>query len=200
MESTQSYVATLTTGPDFDPLLLLLALPGDVYPNPGPPKYLCSVCFKNVKVPATCVQDVRIRYIQDVLVFTTLRIVVEIMDGFVPPIGRHHSHTHLPNLLFPPTMSDKTFNILQWNANGINKKQMELSIFLETHNVKVITSSEWQIHTTMRSDHVCCVYPLPRPMFVGVVQSSRFWSTSQHISPSGQELHHSSGVFPKIQG
>ena len=32
------------------------------------------------------------------------------------------------------------------------------------------------------------------------IRSSRFWSTSQHISPSGQQLHHSSGVCPKIKG
>ena len=56
MESSQLYAATLThystepltTGPDYDPLLLLLALAGDVNPNPGPSWYPCSVCFKNV--------------------------------------------------------------------------------------------------------------------------------------------------------
>ena len=36
------------------------------------------------------------------------------------------------------TMSDKTFNILQWNANGIGNKQTELSIFLEAHDVAAI--------------------------------------------------------------
>ena len=42
MESSQLYAATpthystepLTTGPDYEPLLLLLALAGDVHPNP----------------------------------------------------------------------------------------------------------------------------------------------------------------------
>ena len=56
MELSQSCAATLTyystepltTGPDYDPLLLLLALAGDEHPNPGPPRYPCSVCFKNV--------------------------------------------------------------------------------------------------------------------------------------------------------
>ena len=45
MKSSQSCVAMLThystepltTRPDYDPLLLLLALAGDVHPNPGPP-------------------------------------------------------------------------------------------------------------------------------------------------------------------
>ena len=61
MESSQSCAATLThystepptTGPDYDPLLLLLALAGDVHPNPGPSSYPCSVCFKNVTSQGT---------------------------------------------------------------------------------------------------------------------------------------------------
>ena len=38
------------------------------------------------KVPATCVQDARIGYIQDVLVFEMLRIIIEPMAGSVPPV------------------------------------------------------------------------------------------------------------------
>ena len=61
MESSQLYAATLThystetltTGPDYDPLLLLLALAGDVHPNPGPSRYPCLVCFKNVTSQGT---------------------------------------------------------------------------------------------------------------------------------------------------
>ena len=61
MESSQSCAATLThystepltTGPDYDPLLLLLALAGDVHPNPGPSRFPCSVCFKNVTSQGT---------------------------------------------------------------------------------------------------------------------------------------------------
>ena len=37
------------------------------------------------KVPATFVQYVRIGYIQDVLVFETLRIIVKPIAGSVPP-------------------------------------------------------------------------------------------------------------------
>ena len=59
--SSQLYAATLThfstepltTGPDYDPLLLLLALAGDVHPNPGPSTYPCSVCFRNVTSQGT---------------------------------------------------------------------------------------------------------------------------------------------------
>ena len=54
MESNQSYAATepLTTGPDYDPLLLLLSLAGDMHPNPAPPRYPCSgvvVCHDQVR-------------------------------------------------------------------------------------------------------------------------------------------------------
>ena len=38
------------------------------------------------KVPVTCVQDVRIGYMQDVLVFETLRIIENPMAGYVPPV------------------------------------------------------------------------------------------------------------------
>ena len=96
MESSQLYAATLThystepltIGPDYDPLLLLLALAGDLHPNPGPSRSTCSICFKNAlaKLPATCVQDVRIGYIQVVLVFETLRIIVKQMAGSEPPV------------------------------------------------------------------------------------------------------------------
>ena len=96
MESIQLYAVTLThyltepltTGPDYEQLFLLLALAGDVHPNPGPSRYPCSVCFKTslAKVPATCVQDALIGYIQDVLVFETLRIIVKQMAGSVPPV------------------------------------------------------------------------------------------------------------------
>ena len=65
MESSQLYAATLThyptqpltTGPDYDPLLLLLALAGDVHPNPGPSNSPARSASKMslAMVPATCV-------------------------------------------------------------------------------------------------------------------------------------------------
>ena len=96
MESSQLYAATLThystepltTEPNYDPLLLLLTLAGDVHTNPGPSRYPARSASKTplAKVPATCVQDVRIGYIQDVLVFETLRIIVKPMAGSVPHV------------------------------------------------------------------------------------------------------------------
>ena len=118
MELSQLNAATLThysteplaTGPDYDLLLLLLALAGDVHPNPGPSRYPCSVCFKTslAKVPPTCVQDACIGYIQDVLVFETLRIIVKPMPGSVPHVLRHHSHAHLHHRIVPPTQTRRS--------------------------------------------------------------------------------------------
>ena len=76
MESSQSRAALLnyysteplTTGPDYDPLLLLLALSGDLHPNQdrqGTPARSVSRTSL-AKVSTTCVQDARIGYIQDV--------------------------------------------------------------------------------------------------------------------------------------
>ena len=83
MESSQSCAATLThysiepltTGPDYDPLLLLFS-------RQGTPASRTSLA----KVQATCVKYARIGYIQDLLVFETLPIIIEPMAGSVPPV------------------------------------------------------------------------------------------------------------------
>ena len=59
-----------------------------------------------------------------------------------------------PSPAHMPTMSDKSFNILQWNANGIGNKQTELSIFLEAHNVKVAAIQESKLTAKSRSPNI----------------------------------------------
>ena len=146
MESSQSCVATLThystelltTGPDYDPLLLLLALAGDMHPNPGP----YSVCFKNVTSQGTSYLFTRcshwvhsgcsgLRNVADYRrangwICTACRTPPQPCAPSPPPSPAHMD-----------TISDKTLNILQWNTNGIGNKQAELNIFLDVHNVKV---------------------------------------------------------------
>ena len=124
MESSQLYAATLThystepltTGPDYDPLLLLLALAGDVHPNPGPSRYPCSVCFKNVTSQGTsylctrCSHWVHSRC-------SGLRNAADYRkaNGWIctacmtPPRPRTPSPP--PSPAHMPTMSDKTFKI-----------------------------------------------------------------------------------------
>ena len=167
MESSQSCAATLThystepltTGPDYDPLLLLLALAGDVHPDPGPPRYPCSVCFKNVTSQGTsylctrCSHWVHSRC-------SGLRNVADYRraNGSIctarstPPQTRAPSR--LPSPAHTPTMSDKRYNILQWNANGIGNKLTELSIFLEAQNVKVAVIQESKLAAKLRSPNI----------------------------------------------
>ena len=130
MESSQSCAATLThystdpltTGPDYDPLLLLLALTAQSR-SPNIQNY-------------TLVREDR-------------RLVPG--GGLLFFIQNSVSFTLLPHT---PTMSDKTFNILQWNANGICNKQTELSIFLEAHDVKVAAIQESKLTAQSRSPNI----------------------------------------------
>ena len=69
-----------------------------------------------------------------------------------PP--RPRAHTPPPSPTHTLTMSDKSFNILQRNANGIGNKQTELSIFLEAHNVKVAAIQESKLTAKSRSPNI----------------------------------------------
>ena len=138
MESSQLYTVTpthystepLTTGPNYDPLLLLLALIGDVHPNPGLSRYPCSVCFKNVTSQGTSYLCTRCSHWVHSKC-SGLRNAADYRkaNGWVctacmtPPWPR--APTSPPSPTHTPTMSDKSFNILQWNANGIGNKQTE---------------------------------------------------------------------------
>ena len=122
--------------------------------RPGTPAWSASKTLL-AKAPSTCVQDVRIGYIQDVLVFETLRISDYCKaNGWICTACMTPPQPHTPSLpLSPahtPTMSDMTFNILQWNANGISNKQTELSIFL----VKVAAIQESKLTAKSRSPNI----------------------------------------------
>ena len=167
MESSQLYAATLayysteprTTGPDYDPLLLLLALAGDVHPNHGPSRYPCSVCFKNVNSQGTSYLCTRCSHLLHSRC-SGLRNAAYYRqaNGWIctacmtPPRPRAPSPP--PSPAHTPSMSDKSFNILQWNANGIGNKQTELSIFLEAHNVKVAAIQESKLSAKSRSPNI----------------------------------------------
>ena len=168
MESSQLYTATLThystepmtTGPDYDPLLLLLALAGDVHPISGPSMYPCSVCFKNVTshqgtsyLGIRCLHWAHSRC-------SGLRNAVDYRkaNGWICTacitLPQPRAPSPPPSPAHMPTMSDKTFNILQWNANGIGNKQTELSIFLEAHDVKVAAIQESKLTAKSRSPNI----------------------------------------------
>ena len=165
MEWSQLYAATLThystepltTGPDYDPLLMLLALASDVHPNSGPSRYPCSVCFKNITSQGTsylctrCSHWVHSRC-------SGLRNPSDFRkaNGWIwtacrtPPRPRAPSPP--PSPARTPTMSDN--NILQWNANGIGNKQTQLSIFLDARNVKVAAIQDSKLTAKSRSPNI----------------------------------------------
>ena len=164
MKSSRLYAATLThystepltTGPDYDPQLLLLALAGDVHPNTGPSRYPCSVCFKNVTSQGTsylctrCLHWVHSRC-------PGLRNAADYRkaNGWICSTYMTPTQPRAPSP--PPTRPQcqtSTFNILQWSANGIGNKQTELSIFLEAHNVKVADSQESKLTAKSRSQNI----------------------------------------------
>ena len=105
------------------------------------------------KIPATCVQDARIGYIQDVLVFDPLQIIVEPMAGSVPPAGRHLRHAYLPHRLIPTTRPPCQTRRSTY-FSGIGNKQTELSIFLEAHAVKVAAIHESKLTAQSRSPNI----------------------------------------------
>ena len=150
LKSSQLYATTpthystepLTTEPNYDPLLLMLALAGDVHPNHGLSRYPCSFCFKNVTSQGTSYLCTRCSHwvhsrcsgLQNAADYRKAN--GWICTACMTP-SRPRAPTPPPSPTHTPTMSDKSFNILQWNANGIGNKRTELIIFFKVHNVKV---------------------------------------------------------------
>ena len=121
----------LTTGPDFDPLVLLIALSGDEHPNPGPSKCPCLVCFKNVASIGTSFPCTK--YSQCVHSRCSgLRNVVgyRIANGWIcttcgtPPQPRAPSSLHSRS--HASTLSDNALNIFsgcQWHRQQTDGTQ-----------------------------------------------------------------------------
>ena len=143
----------------WESLVLLLALAGDVHPNPGPSKYPSSVCFKNVTSQGTSYLCTRCSHWVHSRCYG-LRNAADYRKAngciciacMTPPQPRSPSPP--PGPAHTPTMSDNTFYILQWNSNGIGNKQTELSIFLEAHDVKVAAIQELKLTAKSRSPNI----------------------------------------------
>ena len=143
----------LTTGPDYHPLLLLLALAGDVHQKPG------SSTFKNVSSQGTSYMCTRCSHWVHSRC-SGLRNAADYCKSngwfctacMTPP--QPGAPSPLPSPAHTPSMSDKTFNILQWNANGIGNKQTELSIYLEAHDVKVASIQESKLTAKSSSSNI----------------------------------------------
>ena len=126
-----------------------LALAGDVHPNPGPPRYPCSVCFKNVTSQGTSYLCTRcshwlhlrcsgLRNVADShrpngWICTACRTPPQPRAPSPPPSPAHHIRQDVQH-----TTVER-----QWQR----KKQTELNIFLEAHNVKVPTIQKSKLMT-----------------------------------------------------
>ena len=130
-----------------------------MHPNPGPSRYPCSVCFKNDTSQGTSYLCTRCSYwvhsrcsgLQNAADYRKANCWI-CTACMTPPHPRAHSPP--PSTAHTPTMSDKTFNIQQRNANGIGNKQTELSIFLEAHDVKVAAIQESKLTAKSRSPNI----------------------------------------------
>ena len=128
-----------------------------MHPNPGPSRYPCSVCFKNITSQGTSYLCTRCSHWVHPRC-SGLRNVAHyrkdngwICTACMTPL-QPRAPSPPPSNTHTPTMSDKTFNILQWNANGISNKQTELSIL--AHNVKVAAIQESKLTAKSRSTHI----------------------------------------------
>ena len=145
----------LTTGPDYDPLLLLLSLAV----NPGLPRYPCSVCFKNVTSQGTSYLCTRCSHwvhsrcsgLRNVADYHRANCWICTACRTLP---QPRAPSPSPSPAHMPTILDKTFNILQCNANGIGNKQTELSIFLEAQYVKVAAIQESKLTVKSRGSNI----------------------------------------------
>ena len=144
---------------------LRLLLAGDVQQNPGPTtKYPCSVCTRNITTYGVsymcnnCKNWVLAKC-------SKLRNTNEYRQDKKWACSSCKAQ---PRQAPPPstpahTKKDGSFTILQFNANGIGNKVMELDDFLEQHNVKVAVIQESKLtgtsnttnfknYTTVRKD------------------------------------------------
>ena len=121
-----------------------------MHPNPGTPRYPCSVCFKNVTSQGASLQcshwvhSSRCSGLQKVADYYRA-------NGWICTACRMPLQPHA--LSSPPSPAHH-INILQWNDNGIGNKQTELSIFLGAHNVKETTIQESKLTAKLISPNI----------------------------------------------
>ena len=134
-----------------------LLLAGDVHQNPGlATKYLCSVCTRNLtsrRVSYMCNRcsdwvHSKCSGLQNAAEYRRIKNWTCSSCSFptTPPI---------PQPLLSPittkTSDGDPFTILQFNANGIGNKQVELGEFLVRHKVKVAVILESKLTLNYRT-------------------------------------------------
>ena len=134
-----------------------LLLSGDVHQNPGPAtKYPCSVCTSNVTsrgVSYMCNRcsgwvHSKCSGLQNAAEYRRIKnwACISCSSPPTPQIPKP-----LPSPITPKASDGDPFTILQFNANGIGNKQVELGDFLERHKVKVAVIQESKLTLNSRT-------------------------------------------------
>ena len=143
--------------------LLLLLMAGDIHPNPGPTaKYPCPVCVRDVTsrgvsyrwtkctgwVHAKCsglLNAAQYRRNKD---WTFDPCSASKTQQWTPPPP---SPSPTPSPSAEQISDDSTFNVLQFNANGIGNKLTELGVVLERNKVKVVVIQESKLSSKSKN-------------------------------------------------
>ena len=137
-----------------------LLLSGDVHQNPGPAtKYPCSVCTSNVTsrgVSYMCNRcsgwvHSKCSGLQNAAEYRRIKnwACISCSSPPTPQIPKP-----LPSPITPKASDGDPFTILQFNANGIGNKQVELGDFLERHKVKVAVIQESKLTLNSRTPNI----------------------------------------------
>ena len=122
--------------------------------------YISLKCNMNDKLPKlnNCISDIRVWMIKNKLM--TLKLNLLFLDLHRQSLISCSSCSSQPTPPIPQPLSspittkasdEDPFTILQFNANGIGNKQVELSEFLERHKVAVIQQSKLTLNSRMPS-------------------------------------------------
>ena len=105
------------------------------------------------------------------------------------------------HLVLPKYYMNQSKNIkrIVYMVDHIKHVSANVSVFTIVNNNTIHTCIDILMKFNCKIKCCCC---LPTPLTLVCVGSPiiPFWSTSQVIPPSGQQLHHSSGVSPLIEG
>ena len=133
---------------------------GDVQPNPGPTtQYPCPVCTRNVTSQG-------VRYLCHSCSGSVHSKCSDLKDARLYKRTKDWACETCSSAPAPPPTQpppaptttskpkDDTFNILQFNSNGIGNKLSELERFLEKHNVKVAAIQESKLTSKSRNPSI----------------------------------------------
>ena len=117
----------------------------------------CVQATSQVVGRAICAIVVLVGFIRCGLVFKTQLSTVKLRHGHAALAVPHPLHKYkkkLPSPITTKTSDGDPFPILQFNANGIGNKQVELGEFLERHTVKVAVIQESKLTLNSRTPNI----------------------------------------------